>query len=95
MREGFRHTHSNYSAITAVIGHIARPVTAAAAIVVAVFDSRVTAHVLELRQSGSASAVTVAFDAMVVRTMLVPAPMKLFGKRDRRPATATESAARP
>ena len=95
MREGFRRTSSNYSAIIALIRHTARPVTAAAAIMVAVFDSFVTADVLELKQSRFASAVAVTFEAMVVRPMLVPAPMKVFGKRDRRPATAIGSAPRP
>ncbi|WP_245713806.1 MMPL family transporter [Nocardia vaccinii] len=95
MREGFRRTHSNDAAIIEGIEHTARPITAAAAIMVAVFASFVTADVLELKQFGFALAVAVLFDAIVVRMMLVPAMMKLFGKRNWWPGTTIGSAARP
>jgi putative drug exporter of the RND superfamily len=59
-----------------------RPITAAAAIMVFVFGSFVTASVLELKQLGLALAVAVAIDAIIVRMMLVPAFMRLFGHRN-------------
>ncbi|MBJ8339662.1 MMPL family transporter [Antrihabitans sp. YC3-6] len=59
-----------------------RPITAAAAIMVVVFGSFVTASVLELKQLGLALAVAVAIDAIIVRMMLVPAFMRLFGHRN-------------
>lgn len=82
MREAFQRTHDNDTAIVEGIEHSARPITAAAAIMVAVFASFITADVLELKQFGFALAIAVLFDAVVVRMMLVPAMMKLFGTRN-------------
>ncbi|MEU6586876.1 MMPL family transporter [Nocardia sp. NPDC046763] len=82
MREGFHRTRNNDTAIVEGIEHTARPITAAATIMIAVFASFITADVLELEQFGFALAVAVFFDAVVVRMMLVPAMMKLFGTRN-------------
>ncbi|MBE7195473.1 MAG: MMPL family transporter, partial [Gordonia polyisoprenivorans] len=60
----------------------ARPITAAAAIMIAVFASFLTANVLELKQFGFALSVAVLFDAILVRMILVPAMMRLFGARN-------------
>ncbi|WP_418163421.1 MMPL family transporter [Rhodococcus opacus] len=79
MREYWDSSHDNRYAVAAGITHTARPITAAAAIMVVVFGSFVTANVLELKQLGLALAVAVALDAVVVRLVLVPALMRLFG----------------
>ncbi len=92
MREEFHRTRDNDAAIVEGIEHTARPITAAASIMVAVFASFLTADVLELEQFGFALAVAVLFDAVVVRMMLVPAMMKLFGKRNWWPGTAIDNA---
>lgn len=70
----------NAEAVAEGVEHTARPITAAAAIMVIVFGSFVTAHVLELQQFGVALSVAIALDAIVVRMVLVPAFMKLFGR---------------
>ncbi|QKT11582.1 MMPL family transporter [Rhodococcus sp. W8901] len=70
----------NTEAVADGVQHTARPITAAAAIMVVVFGSFVTAHVLELQQFGVALAVAIALDAIVVRMILVPAFMKLLGR---------------
>ncbi|MFD3591108.1 MMPL family transporter [Nocardia sp. NPDC058640] len=70
----------NKSAVAAGLAHTARPITAAAAIMVVVFGSFVTAHVMEDKQIGFALAVAVAIDAIIVRLMLVPALMQIFGR---------------
>ncbi|MBJ8344921.1 MMPL family transporter [Antrihabitans sp. YC2-6] len=69
----------NENAVCEGIDHTARPITAAAAIMVAVFGSFVTAEVLELKQIGLALAIAIAIDAIVIRLVLVPALMRLFG----------------
>jgi RND superfamily putative drug exporter len=46
---------------------------------VAVFGSFLTANLLELKQLGFAVAVGIAVDATLIRLVLVPALMRLFG----------------
>ncbi|WP_024805682.1 MMPL family transporter [Nocardia sp. BMG51109] len=70
----------NRAAVAEGIEHTARPITAAAAIMVVIFGSFLTADVLELKQIGFALAVAVTLDAIVVRMVLVPAFMRLFGR---------------
>ena len=77
------------------IEHTARPITAAAAIMIAVFGSFLTADVLELQQFGFALAVAVLFDAILVRMMLVPAMMQLFGARNWWPGSRSVPASEP
>ncbi|WP_232534951.1 MMPL family transporter [Nocardia terpenica] len=80
MQEAWEDGHDNTSAIAVGVEHTARPIAAAAAIMVAVFGSFLTAQVLELKQFGFSLAVAVALDATLVRLVLVPALMKLFGR---------------
>ncbi|MEV6279614.1 MMPL family transporter [Nocardia sp. NPDC051832] len=79
IQEAWEDGHETDESIAIGVEHTARPITAAAAIMVAVFGSFVTAQVLELKQFGFALAVAVAIDATLVRLVLVPALMKLFG----------------
>ena len=80
MREAWDRHPDNASAVAEGLERTARPITAAAAIMVAVFASFVTADVLELKQIGFALAVAIALDALIVRLILVPAFMRLFGR---------------
>ncbi|WP_328857351.1 MMPL family transporter [Williamsia herbipolensis] len=82
MREVFRRDGDSDAAVVDGIEHTARPITAAAAIMVVVFGAFLSADVLELKQFGFALAVAVIFDAILVRMMLVPAMMTLFGSRN-------------
>lgn len=79
IREHWLVSTDNQDSVAAGLTHTARPITAAAAIMVAVFGSFVTADVLELKQIGFALAVAIAIDAIIVRLLLVPALMRLFG----------------
>jgi RND superfamily putative drug exporter len=79
MKESWQHTHDNAAAVANGIEHTARPIAAAAAIMVAVFGSFVTCNVLELKQFGLSLAVAIALDATLVRLVLVPAFMRLLG----------------
>ncbi|MFQ6394066.1 MMPL family transporter [Nocardia sp. KC 131] len=80
MKEAWDRHQDNAAAVAEGLRRTARPITAAAAIMVAVFASFVTADVLELKQIGFALAVAITIDALVVRLVLVPAFMQLFGR---------------
>jgi putative drug exporter of the RND superfamily len=79
IQEEWRRTHDNRRSVATGVEHTARPIAAAAAIMVAVFGSFVTANLLELKQLGFAVAVGIAIDATVIRLVLVPALMRVFG----------------
>lgn len=69
----------NTAAVAAGVQHTARPISAAAAIMVAVFGSFVLSDVPALQQMGFALAVALALAAPLVRLVLVPPLMHLFG----------------
>ncbi|MBF6187030.1 MMPL family transporter [Nocardia cyriacigeorgica] len=79
MREYWDATGNNQHAVAAGLTHTARPITAAAAIMIAIFASFLTADILELKQLGLALAVAVFLDAALIRLVLVPALMRLLG----------------
>ncbi|GAA2631385.1 MMPL family transporter [Actinomadura fulvescens] len=79
MKEAWEDGHDNASAVAAGVEHTARPIAAAAAIMVAVFGGFLTAGGLELKQFGLSLSAAIALDATLVRLVLVPALMKLFG----------------
>lgn len=80
MRETWDHTGDNTTAVATGLQHTARPISAAAAIMVAVFGSFVLSDVPALQQMGFALALAIAIDATLVRLVLVPALMRLFGQ---------------
>jgi RND superfamily putative drug exporter len=82
MQESWRKTGDNRLAVASGVEHTARPISAAAAIMVAVFGSFITANILELKQFGFALAGAIAIDATLIRLMLVPALMCLLGGRN-------------
>jgi RND superfamily putative drug exporter len=82
MQETWRRTADNRLAVASGVEHTARPITAAAAIMVAVFGCFLTANILELKQFGFALAAAVAIDATLIRLALVPALMCLLGERN-------------
>ncbi len=82
MQETWLKTADNRQAVASGVEHTARPISAAAAIMVAVFGSFLTANILELKQFGFALAGSVAIDATLIRLALVPALMCLFGARN-------------
>jgi RND superfamily putative drug exporter len=80
MRETWVETGDNQLAVVTGVEHTARPISAAAAIMVVVFGSFITASIIDLQQFGFALAVAIALDATMIRLMLVPALMRLFGR---------------
>jgi RND superfamily putative drug exporter len=82
IQEEWKRTGDNRGSVATGVEHTARPIAAAAAIMVAVFGSFATANLLELKQLGFAVAVGIAIDATLIRLVLVPALMRVFGDRN-------------
>ncbi len=80
MREEFVRTQSNESAIEFGIAKTARVVTGAAAIMVGVFTAFALSDFVLLKQFGVGLATAVLIDATLVRLVLLPAAMRLFGE---------------
>ncbi|HSQ62151.1 MAG TPA: MMPL family transporter [Polyangiaceae bacterium] len=79
MREEWRKSHDNARAVTEGLARSGRLITSAAAIMVSVFAAFSLATVIMVKAMGVGMAIAVALDATVVRSLLVPAAMKLFG----------------
>ena len=80
MREEWRRTHDNSTAVADGLAKTARVITAAAAIMICVFGSFVIGdplHVLKVFGLGLAAAIFI--DATLVRMVLVPSVMELLG----------------
>jgi putative drug exporter of the RND superfamily len=82
MQEAWRETADNRRSVASGVAHTGRPISAAAAIMVAVFGSGMTANALELKEFGFALAVAIAIDATLIRLALVPALMCLLDARN-------------
>jgi RND superfamily putative drug exporter len=80
MREAFVHGAPARTAVTAGVRNARAVVTAAAIIMVSVFGGFVFSHLSMIRPLGFGMAIGVLFDAFVVRLVLVPALMHLFGR---------------
>ncbi len=80
MREGYVKTGTTEGAIAYGIDHTARVITGAAAIMIGVFFAFGIADFMTVRALGVGTGVAVFLDATVVRLILLPATMKLFGR---------------
>jgi RND superfamily putative drug exporter len=79
--EEWAHTHDAPRAIRQGMMTTGRIVTAAAAIMVVVFASFLLDPGRMLKQFGLGLAVAVPLDAVIIRCLMVPAMMQLFGTR--------------
>jgi RND superfamily putative drug exporter len=79
MKEGWGRTGDNRLAVAEGLEKTGGLVTSAAAIMVSVFLAFATAKVVLIQAVGVGMAVAVALDATLVRSLLVPATMRLFG----------------
>ena len=80
IRESYLRSGDNTQAVVEGLEHTAGLITSAAAIMVAVFGAFALAKVVALQAVGVGMALAVALDATLVRLLLVPATMRLFGK---------------
>jgi RND superfamily putative drug exporter len=80
IRERWLKTGDNATSVTEGLTRTARVVTAAAAIMIAVFAAFVPSPVIFLKVIGVGMAAAILVDATVVRMLLVPAAMQLLGR---------------
>jgi RND superfamily putative drug exporter len=73
---------SNVEAVATGLQRSARIITAAAALLAVVFATFLTSGVTSIKTLGFGVAVAILIDATVVRALLVPALMRLFGERN-------------
>lgn len=79
IRERFDQTHDNTEAVAFGLRSTGRLITGAALIMVAVFAGFAAGDLVMFQQMGFGLAVAVLLDATIVRSVLVPASMKLLG----------------
>jgi RND superfamily putative drug exporter len=79
MKEEYERTGNNTRAVASGLERSARLVTSAAAIMVTVFVAFALARVVVVKAMGVGLAIAVALDATLVRVLVVPAAMRLFG----------------
>lgn len=79
MREEYMRTHDNTWAVAEGLERTGRLVTSAALIMVLVFGAFALARVVVVKALGVSLALAVALDATLVRILIVPATMRLFG----------------
>jgi len=82
IREHYDRTGDNTESVAHGVRTTARIITGAALIMVAVFGGFATGRLASFQQMGFGLAVAVLVDATLVRTVLVPASMKLLGRRN-------------
>ena len=82
MREAWLRTNDNGRAIMEGLAGTGRVITAAAAIMVAVFAAFIPSPDLVLKVIGIGMASAIFIDATIVRMLLVPAVMHLLGRRN-------------
>jgi RND superfamily putative drug exporter len=79
IREHWLRTHDNSRAVAEGLAATARVITAAAAIMVAVFSAFVLSTDIILKALGVGLATAILVDATIVRMLLVPATMQILG----------------
>jgi RND superfamily putative drug exporter len=80
VREEWRRSGDPHRSVVTGLASTGRLITAAAAIMVAVFVGFATEGDLVLKQIGAGLAVAILVDATIVRMVLVPATMALLGR---------------
>ena len=80
MREAWDETRDNARAVGLGLERTGRIVTAAAIVMVAAFSGFIAGRVVGLQEFGFGLAVAIFLDATIVRALLVPSLMALFGR---------------
>lgn len=82
MKEEYERTGDNRHAVAEGLEQTGRLITGAAAIMVTVFAAFALAQLVVIKSIGFGMALAVAIDALVVRSLIVPATMRLLGSRN-------------
>jgi len=80
MREVWDETHDNELAVSHGLERTGRIVTAAALIMVAAFSGFLAGRIAGLQEFGAGLALAILLDATIVRAILVPSLMAIFGR---------------
>jgi uncharacterized membrane protein YdfJ with MMPL/SSD domain len=80
IRERYVRTGDNDSAVAHGIGSTARLITGAALIIIAVFGGFAVGDLVMFQQMGFGVAVSLLLDATLIRSVILPATMKLLGE---------------
>src|SRR4051795_2542027 len=80
IKERYSQTGDTAAAVSFGVGSTARLITGAALIIIAVFGGFAAGDLIMFQQMGFGVAVALLVDATIVRTVLVPASMKLLGE---------------
>ncbi len=80
MKEEHERLGDNRAAVAMGLEHTGQLITGAAAIMIAVFSAFALADIVIIKAIGLGMALAVAIDALVVRTLVVPATMRLLGE---------------
>jgi putative drug exporter of the RND superfamily len=80
IRDEWDRTHDNSLAVTEGLATTGRVVTAGAAIMIVLFGSLVFASARTVKVFGLGLSVAILLDAVVVRSVLLPATMQLLGR---------------
>ncbi len=79
MKEEYDHLGDNRTAVALGLEQTGQLITGAAAIMVAVFSAFALAEIVIIKSIGLGMALAVASDAVIVRSLVVPAVMRLLG----------------
>ena len=82
IKEAYDQGHSNEESVSIGIKVTAGQITSAAAIMVGIFGTFALGREIQMQQMGLGLGVAVLIDATVIRTVLLPASMKLLGDRN-------------
>jgi RND superfamily putative drug exporter len=81
MREEWRRTGDAALAVREGLAHTGSLITAAGAIMICVFGAFMLSPQRLLQQTGFGMAVAILVDAVIIRCLIVPAAMRLLGRR--------------
>lgn len=79
IKEFYGQTHDNEESVARGLQHTGGVITAAGLILIGVFGSFATAGIVTIKEIGLGLAIGVLIDTVVVRTIMVPATMRLAG----------------
>jgi RND superfamily putative drug exporter len=80
IRERYLQTRDNDFAVAHGIGSTARLITGAALIIIAVFSGFALGDLVAFQQMGFGVAISLLIDATIIRSVILPATMKLLGE---------------
>jgi len=79
VKEYYNETHDNEEAVARGLQHTGGIITAAGLILIGVFGSFATAGIITMKEIGLGLAIGILIDTVIVRSILVPATMRLAG----------------